>query len=57
MKTHVKILLVLVALVATVPAPAAPQANPPTVKIVIIDYAPKFVPRTFAELIRWLRLR
>jgi hypothetical protein len=37
---------------------AAPQPNPPTVKIVIVDYAPtppKFI--TWQAFIRWLRFR
>ena len=35
-------LILLVALVATIPAVARPQSNPPSVQIVIIDYAPTF---------------
>jgi hypothetical protein len=57
MKTTAKLLFVLVALAATVPAVSAPPPNLKPVYFEIVDYAPRFIPRTWAELIRWLSRR
>jgi hypothetical protein len=53
MKTA-KILFVLVALAATVPAPAAPTANQRPQVVIIVDYAPE-VPAGRPHLFRSVR--
>jgi hypothetical protein len=61
MKTSAKILLVLVALGAAVPALSAPPSGAIKVQTVIVDRAPPAPTplyfRSWRELVAWLRLR